>query len=813
MPRKRTIRVRPPVGGLNRGIGFQNQPPFSTSDAKNVRPYGALEQRLRIASRPGLDAAFRTTPMNNTPVRMLASYGIQPADGQKYWADDFKAPTLGTVWNHDIGVSTTKPTIDRAKRMAVAGNAVTALAGRDALADLDTTEAYEFSVFIVPDGGENRGVYVLYGRLGADYDLTSTGGFRVTVDLDEAAPANVTHHDSGGTLVASQNSAGGFTISPRGGWLTLRVEAPTTVPDQTVIRVWFQDTLLLTKTMAGASTDAQNRLGFGMTGDTANFNTQIDSFEVVYQSSSDTNKRPRFPLVASQSGLLYRETFHREMIPAGVGDVTLIDDRPIRAVSRLGVLYMADHGDITHSGTDGRDDGAVDLLDSVAAPNWTTLGIDKDNEVVVVSDAVAPIIDGTYEIIAINAGNLQLTPNTFSSGAFDGTCSYEIQRGPKQYEFNPDTSTDALTAWVATDGKGSVPVGNRAIALYRDRLVLAVDGTGAIYFSRSGDPLDFDYGENWEDPLRAFALGTSTLAGRLPQPVTAIFSHSDDCLVIGTATQLWILRSDPAFGGALDNASQDVGILDVAAGTYAPNGEFIFMSRDGLYLMPNACGGAPIPLSRDTLPEELRDLNPDMVYVSLAYDVKARGVHIFLAYDAGSHSTNGDHWWFDFENKGFWLVEIDDDQTPFSAVQHIGDHAHDDAVIVGTRSGGLHRFHKYHYKDKTGSDIAISAFCDFGPINLGGSDMKGAVDSLTSILAADSGDVTWSVFVGDTAESVSRQTGTPFATGTWSAGANYREHTRAGGGAAMIRVEDNSEIPWAVEVIPVELSQRGRQRL
>jgi hypothetical protein len=237
------------------------------------------------------------------------------------------------------------------------------------------------------------------------------------------------------------------------------------------------------------------------------------------------------------------------------------------------------------------------------------------------------------------------------------------------------------------------------------------------------------------------------------------------------------------------------------------------MSFDGLYIMPGGCGAAPFSLSRMILPEELRDLNKDLVFVQLAYDVKARGVHIFLTYDSDSHSDTGEHWWFDTESKGFWRVEIDDDQAPTAVVQYLGSHQHDSDVVIGTRIGQLQRFHRYHYKDKSGSDVAIDAFVDIGPLNLGNSERKGMIDSLTSVMALDSGDVTWSLFVGDESEGVSNQTGTPFATGGWSAGANYRTNPRAGGGAAMLRVEQGSEIPWAIESATAGVSERGRQKL
>ena len=52
------IRVEPPFGGLNRGQGYQSQPPYTTPDCKNVRPRDTFDRRRRIASRPGLTKAY-----------------------------------------------------------------------------------------------------------------------------------------------------------------------------------------------------------------------------------------------------------------------------------------------------------------------------------------------------------------------------------------------------------------------------------------------------------------------------------------------------------------------------------------------------------------------------------------------------------------------------------------------------------------------------------------------------------------------------------------------------------------------------------
>ena len=54
MARKSTASLVFPVGGIDRSQAYQNQPPYTTADALNMRPRDAIEGRLRGGPRPGL---------------------------------------------------------------------------------------------------------------------------------------------------------------------------------------------------------------------------------------------------------------------------------------------------------------------------------------------------------------------------------------------------------------------------------------------------------------------------------------------------------------------------------------------------------------------------------------------------------------------------------------------------------------------------------------------------------------------------------------------------------------------------------------
>ena len=85
-----------------------------------------------------------------------------------------------------------------------------------------------------------------------------------------------------------------------------------------------------------------------------------------------------------------------------------------------------------------------------------------------------------------------------------------------------------------------------------------------------------------------------------------------------------------------------MGIIQANAWATLPDTALVFLSRDGLYVLPPGGEGRPEAISRELLPEELLDVDVDSNTIAMAYDSRDRGIHIFVTPTDGS---TGNHWW------------------------------------------------------------------------------------------------------------------------------------------------------------------------
>ena len=808
--KNRVASLRFPRAGLNRRLTYQGQPPFTTPDALNVRPDNVYDYREGGGSRPGLNVAVRQSLGGQ--VDFLNAVTIITNVGRDVWRDAFAGASMGSPWNARgtwDSVPAALPSVSGG--MAVGTSAATVGAVRNEFSPaLDGVNDHEVAIRIVPDGGSHRGTYHIFMLLDASLDPFTGNGMVATLTLDaDGAYSGSLKTYLGGVLKDTTAFGTGDDNAAYPGEFIVRVDSDRTVS------VWWRQHLLVDAEDINASPAGQTgwvtgegRWGFGMLAAASAGNCLVDAARCEYSRYSANEEGSQEPsrqaiLIAGKGGDVYHNAdgFHGAL--GALGGNLSIRTGTLHTAERLQKLYIADHGDVAVTAYQGAPTGATNQLDISGVSDHTDLGLNVYDFIVEITDGTDDIIDGMYQIADAdgldNANFIKLASAFTTSVA--GTCTVNIQRGPKIFA---PLNTGSLTLWTATTGM--VPLGCELICMWRDRLVLA---TGHLwYMSRVGNPLDFNYGDNYEDVARAVAGNSpNNQAGLMGDIITALMPYADDCLLFGSRKSLWILRGDPAQSGYIDNLSYEIGLVAPTAWCYTPEKTLVFLSDDGLYLMSGKCGSLPESFSREKLPDELLHTNWANATVTMAYDVEARGIHLFITYDQDVAST---HWWIDWEAKSLWKVALDNAHEPLALLPFRANDG-TGSVLVAGRDGQVRHFQRDCWLDD--GDNTITSYVMIGPLRLGAHDyFEGMVSEITGVLTEDSGDVDWSIHVGKTPEAAVGASAA--ASGTWTvAGLNYTENPRCGGVAAIVKLTGGEAVPWATEHVDIVVRQMGRRRV
>lgn len=796
------LQLQWPRGGVNRKLDLQDQPPFTTPDALNVKSESRPDYREGGGSRYGLNAEVRQQIGSGNPVRMLADLNVIDGSGRTAWMDDFQTRSLGTVWNQGAWLSTPKsPSVADGFAYAdyAAADAEVAVYRDDFSPVIESSNDYMIEMFIVPTNGQHDGDYKIFFRMDSGVDPTDDGMIATLTQTGTSGTfsGNLKTY-VGGVLQNTYAFTGGSDGAAMSGWFRVHYTS-----DSNISVYWRESTLLSSQNVSADSVPAGSRLGFGLNPTVSSGKCKIDTFRVQYDQTGENQQARRTLLMASSNGLLYKEDFMGDLQQVS-SSLTIASDRRIMAVERLQKLYIADYGDPKVSGTDGVVGTANNKLDASSVSDWTAHSISTADDVVQIFNSTDDIIDGTYEISSIASGEITLG-SSIATGAGAGTCSFRIWRGPKVYDY----ATDTLSLWLADDGKGQVPSGQPIIGLHRDRIYVAggADAPHLWYGSRTSAPNDFAYSAtDVEQPI----AGNNVFAGTIGEPITAMIPHQDSCLYFGCRNSLWLMSGNPASNGSINQISDHIGIVDRFAWCRTPEFAIVFLSQDGLYAITEPCARmAPQSLSRERLPADLLDIDPNLHEISLAYDLRDRGIHVYITRkDIGAV----DHWWFDWENKSFWPWRLQSDHEPMACLEHYSFFNDESAVLLGGRDGYVRRYRNRNDRDDGGN--AISSYVYYGPFLPGGSPyMEGIVSELVAQTGASSGDVDYSIFAGNTVDSAYSATTAAYS-GSWDlAGLNYAENPRVRAAAVFLKLVNGQNLPWTVDDIHMQIVPSGKRRL
>ena len=344
--------------------------------------------------------------------------------------------------------------------------------------------------------------------------------------------------------------------------------------------------------------------------------------------------------------------------------------------------------------------------------------------------------------------------------------------------YNAATQTYSLVRAV----KGTMPSAFTLGASYRGRVLLV--GGRAIYASRQGDFTDWDYGADVEDTGRATAFQLSE-AAEYGGVVTALIPHKDAYLLAATAGGLWHISGDPVTGN-LHNLSRNTGIIGANAWTKIED-TIVFMAIDGLYSVPTS-GGDPKNLSREKIPDELRNLQgPDVL---LAYNDDEKGIYIFV--QGATYQ-----WFYDLVAGGFWPMTLATVPNQAAVVDGVLRLGHNGTPMT------------------VGAAESITSHVLLGPLRLAVPGTFGRVLNFSGTIAVDSGSVDWYMVVGDSAEEAAENgkaaiggvTTYVAASGTFVAGQSHLTYPRVRSPWMVVWLSGDRRL--GIRIMAMEMTQSG----
>jgi hypothetical protein len=228
------------------------------------------------------------------------------------------------------------------------------------------------------------------------------------------------------------------------------------------------------------------------------------------------------------------------------------------------------------------------------------------------------------------------------------------------------------------------------------------------------------------------------------------------------------------------------------------------------YLAPNEFNVSQTNrLSLGRMDREFASIDLASFDVKLLYDYYLYGLHIFMSAKnspGGSEPTR--HYFYDERSQALWPMEYPATHGPAACVYYPDPSPTKRRVLMGGFDGHVRYFDPAATSD---DGTAIESHVWIGPFQVGPI-TEAKVMRMAAVLDAQSPDVTWGIYVGDTAEEAMNSTA--IATGSWSKGRNLWKHVRARGQNIFVKLSSDSatDIPWSLEHITATLAVAGRVR-
>lgn len=194
MVQQQAKKLRLPTGGVVKDTSFQEQRPFTTPDASNVRPYGTFDDRRRIGSRPGFTKAYSQQISGGAnPIRLLTSIRVvteatdvnrnilvASANGQ-LWSNVAAAATMANLsMTLQLATGIQLHATDWNQKLYIADIGIGAVGSDGVVANTDELTSASFADFTVVANADDYVVVITEGSTPGTYLITSIVGGTIT---------------------------------------------------------------------------------------------------------------------------------------------------------------------------------------------------------------------------------------------------------------------------------------------------------------------------------------------------------------------------------------------------------------------------------------------------------------------------------------------------------------------------------------------------------------------------------------------------------------------------------------------------------
>lgn len=434
--------------------------------------------------------------------------------------------------------------------------------------------------------------------------------------------------------------------------------------------------------------------------------------------------------------------------------------------------------------------------------------------------SITTVVSNT-DILTIRGGTVR-TPTSGSAALTETATNLPFSQpafgkvffidGKNEVYYTPyETETDdTVSLWAPT--AGTMPINPQLMALYRGRIVLSGVTTDPHnwFMAKVGAPFDWDYFPSTRTTIQAIA-GNNSEAGLIGDIVTALMPYSDDLMLFGCDSSIWMSSGDPAAAGSIDRLSDKTGVAWGKAWTTGPKGEMYFAGTDGIYrLVP----GESLENITDTRIKKLYDaIDRDANYVMLEWDYLQQGLTVLVVDQGWDVATTAPTVYFWEERTGAWWKDTYPQTIgPLCMFAYDADLPSDKALLFGGTDGYIRKV-----DDSVGYDIAanndqtaINSYVEYPPMFMAHDRNNTKLTELNAIMGESSGDVDLLLKVAESSERLSTNASTKFKR-TLSAGRNTMR-PRLAANTIGLELNKSSATRWAIDSMNAVVSTQGKVR-